>query len=120
MPVNKVTIAVSGALLRSIDREAKSRGMSRSEWMSYATHAILERDLLLRGLDRALLETGGPLTPAEEVEAAHKLTRHLKTKGTRARGGAGGVLAPAKAQKRLARAGERTQPRPAAKRGRIG
>jgi metal-responsive CopG/Arc/MetJ family transcriptional regulator len=78
MPVNKVTIAVSGELLRDIDREAEARGMSRSQWMSYATTATLERDLLLRSIDKALEETGGPITTAEVTEAERKLSRLLK------------------------------------------
>ena len=78
MPVNKVTIAVSGELLRDIDQEAKARGMSRSEWMSYATAATLERDLLLRSIDKALEETGGPITAVETAEAERKLSRLLK------------------------------------------
>jgi metal-responsive CopG/Arc/MetJ family transcriptional regulator len=78
VPVNKVTIAVSGDLLRDIDREAKARGMSRSEWMSYATAATLERDLLLRSIDRALEESGGPISAAETADAERKLSRLLK------------------------------------------
>ena len=81
VPVSKVTIAVNGDLLRDIDREAEARGMSRSQWMSYATTATLERDLLVRSIDKALEETGGPMTAAEEAEAKRKLSRLLKRQG---------------------------------------
>ena len=82
MPVRKIAISVPEDVLHQVDRAAKSRGMTRSRFISHALKRIAaaRRDAeITRRIDALLAD---PEIAAEQAETARALQRARSAWGT--------------------------------------